>query len=446
MKTTFLYPVILLLVPACFLCAQQSATEVLDLKQAIALALANNRMVASAALNVDKSSEEWKAVHTRFFPQIKLAVLASSLLAPVDFTFEQGVFGTYPGIGPIPGEKTTITTPRQLTGLIVGSVQQPLSQLYQVKLNSNLLTVAGEEAKESERAQRLATANQVKKVYYTVVQSESNYRYAEESIKMFQELDRLTGDYVAQQVALKSDALQVKAKLAKAEYDAMVSSNDLSTHKEQLNILLGRDIRTEFEVNPVPEETNFEQDIVAAQQQALDRNPEIQKARLQLKEAEYDRRIKKSEYIPDVSFSINYLSPVNYEMVPSVIASYGFYFSWDVYDWGRKSHELAEKDQTLKQAGLALTETQNRILVDLNSHFRKVQESRKLISAAKLAQEAAQENLRVITNKYKEQSALFKDVIQAQTSLEETTDQYQQALLSFWAARADFEQSLGEDQ
>jgi outer membrane protein TolC len=39
---------------------------------------------------------------------------------------------------------------------------------------------------------------------------------------------------------------------------------------------------------------------------------------------------------------------------------------------------------------------------------------------------------------------LFRDVLQAQATVAETTHQYQQALLAFWTARAEFEKALGE--
>jgi outer membrane protein TolC len=40
----------------------------------------------------------------------------------------------------------------------------------------------------------------------------------------------------------------------------------------------------------------------------------------------------------------------------------------------------------------------------------------------------------------------MKDVLEAQAGLEETNTEYQQALTSFWNARADFERAIGEDQ
>ena len=69
-----------------------------------------------------------------------------------------------------------------------------------------------------------------------------------------------------------------------------------------------------------------------------------------------------------------------------------------------------------------------------------------LVELTRLTQEAAQEKVRTTTNRYKEQSALLKDVLQAQTSLEETRDQYEQAILSLWVASADFEKAIGMEQ
>jgi outer membrane protein TolC len=65
---------------------------------------------------------------------------------------------------------------------------------------------------------------------------------------------------------------------------------------------------------------------------------------------------------------------------------------------------------------------------------------------ARLSQETAIESLRVAKNRFAVQSALLKDVLQVQVSLEQSNSDYQQALVSFWNARAEFERALGEDQ
>jgi outer membrane protein TolC len=69
-----------------------------------------------------------------------------------------------------------------------------------------------------------------------------------------------------------------------------------------------------------------------------------------------------------------------------------------------------------------------------------------MLDACEIAREAAHEKLRVVTNQYSEQAALLGDVLQQTAGVAAAEDSYQQALLAFWTAKADFEKSLGEDQ
>jgi outer membrane protein TolC len=186
-------------------------------------------------------------------------------------------------------------------------------------------------------------------------------------------------------------------------------------------------------------------DLASARAYAMEMRPEIQEAQLKIQQAEYDRRIKKSAYIPDVSLAFNYQTAQNIYFMPKHTASIGVFMTWEPFDWGRKKWELSEKDKSLDQARLGLRESQNQVLMEVNAKYRQLQQARSLLNIGQLARETARENLRVLSNRYSLQAALLKDVLQAQNSLAESHHQYQQALLSFWTARADFQKAIGED-
>jgi outer membrane protein TolC len=97
----------------------------------------------------------------------------------------------------------------------------------------------------------------------------------------------------------------------------------------------------------------------------------------------------------------------------------------------------------VEQAELALHEAEDQVALDVGSKFRTLQETHQLIVVSRLGQETAREKLRVMNNRYKQDVSLFEDLLQARTSLAEADSQYQQALLNYWTARADFEKSLG---
>src|SRR3982750_1248613 len=85
----------------------------------------------------------------------------------------------------------------------------------------------------------------------------------------------------------------------------------LRTVKEQLNILLGRPVETEFEVEPLQDISGELPDLDMARRQALAGRPEIRAAALEVKRADLARRAKAAEYIPDISLNVSYLSFVN---------------------------------------------------------------------------------------------------------------------------------------
>ena len=420
--------------------AQQSA---LTLDQAIALALHDNHAMKIARLEVDKADENISAAKTYRLPSLHAYTLFSGNLADNKLEVPNPSANLFPGLGPF----FTLNDRRKPTAIFAASVIEPLTQQYRIGLNIKLEKVSRELAQAKLRQQQSETVDKVKKAYYAILQTRSSLSSVEEALKSYHELDKVTGDYVIQQAALKADHLAVQTRLAKVEYEQLELSNRLATEKEQLNTLLGRDVDTSFEVTGVPEFTSFETDLTAARKLALERRPELQQAKLAIEQATLDRRIKKSEYIPDVSAGFVYLTPRNYaSVIPKNFANVGVVVSWEFFDWGRKKHQLAEKDNAVEQTKNALKETEDEVLIDVGDKFRKLQQSGQALRVARLAENSAKENLRVSTGQYKFQAVLLSNVLQSQASLAEATNEYQQALLAFWTAKAEFEKSLGEDK
>ena len=287
----------------------------LTLDQAIEIALRNNRETKNARLEIDKANDKLDAYRTRRLPSFKVSSLVSQPLSTFDTTFEKGVFGSYPGIGSVPNEDTVITSSTNTTGLLISQVSQPLTQLRRIGLQIKQQQLGVEITETQLRAKEQALVNEVKRAYYAILQTEGAARAAEHSVKLYRELDRVTGEYVMQQVALKTDLMDVQTRVAKAEYEVLTLMNSLSTQKEQLNNLLGRDVRTEFSVADAVETAQAamrETNLVEARKRALEQRPEIREARLRLQQATLDRRAKKSEFIPDVSLTFNHVATFNY--------------------------------------------------------------------------------------------------------------------------------------
>jgi outer membrane protein len=417
----------------------------LTLDEAVGLALQQNWMVKNSVLEVQKQDFEVSTAHSKRKPQFQFSMLGGELLHPFDFTFEKGVFGTYPGVGPIPGTNAKVHTPAVFTTYLTGSIDQPLTQQYKIGLGIHLTELGRDIARENERAERQKIAAEVRNAYFNLVAIQASVGAAREAVKTLEEAQRVTAQHKAEETVLRADVLDVDARLAKSRYELSVAENGLVTQREALNQLLGRDVATPFRVDFIPEQDTSDLTLDSARQAALASRPESRQAHLKEKQAEYDRRLAKAEYIPDLSFEVRYQGINNVEVLPQNVATAGFFLTWEPFTWGRRHNKIVEATKTIEQARNGIQETESQIAVEVGAKYRKWQEASLLLKASRTAHEAAVEQLRVTGNKYKEQAALLRDLLQAQTQSSETNFEYQQALSSYWSAFAELRKAMGEE-
>ncbi len=323
------------------------------------------------------------------------------------------------------------------------SAAQPLTQLFKVKLAVQQARLGIDLAKEGVRAQSQETLRQVKEAYYQVAELQAQVESARAAVQALSELSTLTEQRLAQETVLLSDSLTVKAKLKQQRYQLLTAEDAFELQKQNLNRLLGRDLRTPFSVEMLPFGDLVEWDLESARKQALEQRPELREAKLQTKIAGMDVRREHAKYIPDVSLQVSYLGFQNVNFLPQNAGAVGLQFQWQPFDWGYKKHRIAELKATTEQKATAERDLEQRVLLDVEEKFRKLGEARILLDALTDQREAEHTKLGEVTNRYNQKAALLSDLTQQQAAVSQAEAQYQQALAGFWTARADFEKTIG---
>jgi outer membrane protein TolC len=426
-------------------CASSAAAQTLTLKDAIEQGLAHNRNVANATLQVEKAGYDVADARVKRLPSFSIDAQASQLLQPVDVNFPRGAFGAFPGIGPIPSTDTSLTTPAKLTFLFNAKASQPLTPLFKINLNVHLTEAAHAMDRERLRDSQLTLADEIRRVYFAIAQSRTAIDASDHTLALLDEIDRAVTGRLVQQVALKVDSLNVRSRIAQAQLDRLSLEQTLASQKEQLNNLMGRDIRTPFEVVDLPEAAFEEIRLDAAQARALASRPDVREAHLKLQQAEIARRMATTDYLPDARLVASYTSPINIDGAPRQIATAALQVQWEPFDWGRKGRAAVKRDLDIRQAKNGVQETEARALIEVNSQFRRLERARAQLRAVGAGQDAAREQARIRVTQYSAQAALLSDVLQAESTLADVDHQYEQALAGFWTARADFERAIGEE-
>lgn len=422
-----------------------SSSETLTVEQAVSHALQYNPSLRTAELEVEKAGDNLAAFRTRRLPSIKWNTLGGQLLTKPSVTFNQGAFGVYPGIGPIPGDKTKVNIPRKPTALLFGQVLQPLSQQYRLGLGIKLHEL-GRELESARLAERRASvAEQVRKAYYRLLETQSALESVEESLPLYRETVRLAKVGQKLETVLESQSLKAETEVAKVELEALKLRNPIATQMEVLNELMGRPVDTPFRTAGV--ERIVEDSISPEQaiQKALAQRPELRQASLRIQQADLDVRVKRSEYIPDVSLALTYGSAYNFQnALPQNVATAGVYLEWEVFDWGRKKQEANAKRRVASQARLAEEALHRRIRVEVAQAVRQCTEAAQRVKVSSLALRAAREGLREQQSAFAREAVLWKDVLQSQTNLASADDEQRRALAAYWSARAELKRVLGD--
>jgi outer membrane protein TolC len=449
LEATMRLPVILAVVVSAVAGAASTAQEAADaplltVDQAVQIAIANNRGLKISTLDIDKSKWQIAEAKTNRLPILKSYIFASGNLNSPTFDFKEGTFGMIGNV-PIPSKNTAIPLSEGIGGFALVQAAQPISQLYKISLGIHAQELGFDYANQEYRAKRQSLVADVKQAYYAVLQSESALEAAQTSVKQYEETDRVALQYVAQEAILKSDSLDVKAKLAQAKYQVIHLNNELQTRKEHLNDLLARDLTAEFRTQAVPPQSLEEIDLKAARETALAQRPEVAEANINVKKAGYDRKLAQAQYIPDVSAALHYFSSFTAQILPPNIVSAGVELNWEPFDWGRRHDVVKQKEVAVEQSQIQLQQVRSQVVQDVDNRFRSLQESRAALEVAKAAREATTEKLREVNDKFAKEAVLLRDVLQQQTAVANANHDYEQALLSFWTAKADFEKALGEE-
>src|SRR5262245_5918134 len=137
--------------------------ETLTLQQAVDLALRHNRLVHHEKLEVEKAADRLAAVATRRLPGFDVSLFQYQWIKPPEFRFKQGVFGTFPGLGPVPPVNTEITSSHGPSAFVFARATQPLTQLRRIGLGVRMSEVGRDVAESKLQLKQREVAHQVKR-------------------------------------------------------------------------------------------------------------------------------------------------------------------------------------------------------------------------------------------------------------------------------------------
>ena len=290
---------------------------------------------------------------------------------------------------------------------------------------------------------------QVKEAYFNILKADKIREVALRSVEQLEAGVKVSKAFYDVGIIPKNSLLQTQVELAQAKQDLTSAEVALDVAKAMFNTLLRRDVRTEVEVEDILEYRPMGLPFEECLGRARKNRPELREAELNVKKAQKEVHLARSEYFPNVGLSFNY------ERVgddPGVSGSkfedednwnFNAYARWTFWQWGKKRQLVREKQTKLVQAEDAQVQVEDGISLEVKDAYLRLGEARDKIGVAEVAVEQAEENFRINAERFKEQVATTTDVLDAQTLLTQAKSNYFNALSDYNIALARLDRAMG---
>jgi outer membrane protein TolC len=379
----------------------RAATRQLTLPEAVDLALKQNSALKIARARVRENRQKEVTARADYFPQLANSTDLLGLSDKQLVTVPAGSLGTIPGFGPFPPEAVALDQGSNAVLLTNTTLGQPLTQLFKIHAANNVASaqrrVTEAELKKDENEVILG----VHQLYYGLLAARKQIDVVRAEIAAGEEALREARNAVDAGNALEVAAIGAHASLLHSRQALLAAENQVSDLNADMDDALGLPLDMELDLADV----KISSDGKLSRQQYLDaalaQNPEVQAARETVSKARSALRAAQYEYVPDIGAFARHTYQSGVPFVAHNFGTFGFQMTWNIFDWGKRKGVIGERDALLTEAEENLRRVTDRVSVEVDKAYRKLERSELMISVAAEALALERENQRLSGNEFK---------------------------------------------
>lgn len=294
-------------------------------------------------------------------------------------------------------------------------------------------------------SQRFAVLLQTSTLFLNALRQAELVQVAEASVARAEEGLQITRTQVQVGTATRSDSLRARLELANARQSLLQAGNELRSAR----FSLGRQVGADGLVTPVlPDNLNpallalTEQEIVALAESV---SPAVQAAEAASAVARAGESSARSAYLPNLSVSSGYTWANQDRSFNGGNTSWNFRVSgsYQLFDGFQREQNVSQASESRRVARLAEEDARRGVRQDVDAALRTLETQEQAIDIASDAVVVAEEDLRLIRERYAVQMATILDVITSQVALEQAEANLVSARYDYMVAKAQLESIVG---
>ncbi len=424
-------------------CGPIIAQTILTLDQCKQLARENNVALRSARNDIEQAEQQKKQAFTNYFPQVSVmgaGLTANKHLVQMDMELPTALTAVMPAGTAMP------TSMGMIKNGVVGNVMamQPIFAGGQI-VNGNKLAKVGVEAS---RIQLEASEDEVEltteQYFWQVVSLKEKLITLTTIHKMLEQLEKDVTVSVKAGVTTRNDLLQVQLKVNEIERQTLQVENGLTICKQLLGQHIGKndnfDVANTIDINTIPslddclKEDHQASLAATTQYRLLEKNVEAN--RLQ-------HKMKVGENLPTISGGAVY----TYNNLVGEGRGVGMLMatvSVPISGWWGGSHAIKKQRLAYEQARDQMADVSQKLVINMNNCWANVETRHKQLAIARKSIEQSEENLRLNNDYYRAGTTTMSDLLDAQSSYQQSRDQYVDAYIDYQQNLLKYRQATGQ--
>jgi outer membrane protein len=292
----------------------------------------------------------------------------------------------------------------------------------------------------------------VKDAYYNLIKTSMLVDVANDAVKRGDEQLKVAQSRYDLGSAALTDVLKAKVLRSNAKLDLITAQNNYHLAKANLNYVMGIDISQEFDVVQDLPANSVEITYDQALNQALSDNASYKKSSYDMAVAKSELCAAKTNFLPDLSFSVNYGTGANKYfnlfnndyMAPNASRSVGFSVSYNLFNNLGDMASLVSAQKGMNTAKSSYENTRNDVSLEVKQAFLDVQQNKEKIALNDESVAAAQEDLNIVREKYNLGAATIIEVLDAEVSFKTAQTNKVQALFDYNLAISRLDKAMGK--
>jgi outer membrane protein len=415
----------------------------LTLAQAVAAALSDNPELAIAARSIDVAGSRVRSARAQRLP--KLSVSANVLVwdGPIVIEFTNPMA---PPDTPAP----SITARDQVTAQAAVTLAQPLSALAALARLIGIEETGRDLARTELSGARLDVGARAAELYLRGLQARAGVEIAERTLTQLDAQIQRAKVLETSGVLTRVDVMRLESARSAAAQQLLAARDAAAGAGDALALVLGLAPGTQLRpVDDLPAQMPPPRwkpaDALAL---AAERRTELRAAALRARQADGAIDLQRANLFPSVNAIANYSHTEGQGAFAEPDAFYvGLTLSWDVWDWGKRSADIAEARGRATQARMAATRQRDQVALDVRAKARAAHTTWEQLAVSAQGLATAEEAYRLVTVRYESGAATTLDVLDAEVDvararLASANYRYEYAVALIQLARAVGEQPL----